>query len=111
MTSLAVAVLPITPLLLADCSHDFSLLLQFYRNFPGPSEVSQEEMKLVVDKYCDPLRPGMMNYLNLHHDILAVTDFMAKEEQVPTIPQFNIDCIPLQVGGSPLLICCKLVVL
>ncbi|XP_076448305.1 uncharacterized protein LOC143285015 [Babylonia areolata] len=68
---------------------------QFYRNFPGPSDVSEEEMKLVVEKYRDPARPGLLNYLNLHHDIMAVRDFMVKEDEVPTIQQTNIDAVSL----------------
>ena len=54
-------------------------------------------MRLVVEKYRDPARPGMMNYLNLHHDIVAVTDFVTNEMLVPSIPQSNIDYVPLQV--------------
>ncbi|KAL8564995.1 hypothetical protein ACOMHN_003371 [Nucella lapillus] len=74
---------------------------QFYRNFPGPSDVSEEEIKLIVEKYRDPSRPGLMNYLNLHHDILAVHDFMTKEGEVPTIQQTNIDAVSLQMSADP----------
>ncbi|KAK7111168.1 uncharacterized protein [Littorina saxatilis] len=76
---------------------------QFYRNFPGPSDVAEEEMKLLVEKYRDPARPGMMNYLNLHHDVIAVTDFVTKEGMVPTIQQTDIDQVPLLVSNDPAL--------
>lgn len=74
---------------------------QFYRNFPGPADVSEEEMKLLQEKYKDPARSGLMNYLNLHHDILSVTDFMVKENQMAGITQTNIDYVPLMLTPDP----------
>lgn len=48
------------------------MLLQFYRSFPRPPEVTEEQVALLVHKYRDPDRPGLLNYLNLHHDIMAL---------------------------------------
>ncbi|CAH1794695.1 unnamed protein product [Owenia fusiformis] len=45
---------------------------QFYRNFPGPDDVDEKEVHLLVRKYQDPDRPGLLNYLNLHHDLVAI---------------------------------------
>ncbi|XP_074647534.1 uncharacterized protein LOC141903328 [Tubulanus polymorphus] len=47
---------------------------QFYRNFPGPPDVTETEMQLLVDKYRDPDRPGLLNYLNLNHDLVALAE-------------------------------------
>lgn len=74
---------------------------QFYRNFPGPKDVSEEEKKLLTEKYGDPSRPGVLNYLNLHHDILAVADFVEREASVPTIAQSDIDHVPLLKTPDP----------
>ncbi|KAK7507459.1 hypothetical protein BaRGS_00001394 [Batillaria attramentaria] len=74
---------------------------QFYRNFPGPADVNEEEMKLLQEKYKDPARPGLMNYLNLHHDVLAVTDFLAAEKKMPGITQTNVDHVPLMMSPDP----------
>jgi hypothetical protein len=80
--------------------------LQFYRNFPGPSDVTEEEKKLLTEKYRDPTRPGMINYLNLHHDVVAVAEFMRKDAEVPAIKQTDIDRVPLLVSQFLLMSCC-----
>lgn len=49
-------------------------LTQFYRNYPGPPDVTAAEMELLVRKYQDPENEGLVNYMNLHHDLLAVRD-------------------------------------
>lgn len=48
--------------------------MQFYRNYPGPPDVTAAEMELLVRKYRDPENEGLVNYMNLHHDLLAVRD-------------------------------------
>ncbi|KAK2184430.1 hypothetical protein NP493_266g02009 [Ridgeia piscesae] len=46
---------------------------QFYRSFPKPPGVTDEDVFLLVLKYRDPDKPGLVNYLNIHHDLLAVS--------------------------------------
>lgn len=41
---------------------------QFYRSFIGPT-LTEAEMTLLRDKYSDPSKPGMINYLNFVHDV------------------------------------------
>ena len=36
-------------------------------------------MKSLIEKYNDPKCPGLVNYLNLHHDILAVHNHVKRE--------------------------------
>ena len=45
---------------------------QFYRAFVGP-KLSEAEMTLLRDKYSDPGKPGLMNYLNFVQDLNALT--------------------------------------
>ena len=44
---------------------------QFYRAFVGP-KLNEGEMTLLRDKYSDPAKPGLINYLNFVHDLNAV---------------------------------------
>lgn len=53
---------------------------QFYRSFPRPPEVTEEHVDLLVKKYRDPDRPGLLNYLNLHHDLVAIAERMIIED-------------------------------
>ena len=48
-------------------------IFQFYRSFPKPPGVTDEDVFLLVLKYRDPDKPGLVNYLNIHHDLLAVS--------------------------------------
>lgn len=41
---------------------------QFYRSFVGPN-LNEYEMTLLRDKYSDPHKPGMINYLNFVQDL------------------------------------------
>ncbi|UJR13405.1 hypothetical protein I4U23_000420 [Adineta vaga] len=41
---------------------------QFYRAYVGP-ELNEAEMTLLRDKYSDPSKPGLMNYLNFVQDL------------------------------------------
>lgn len=53
---------------------------QFYRSFPGPPDVNDHEMFLLVMKYRDPEEPGLMVYLNLHHDLVAIAQKIALQD-------------------------------
>lgn len=64
---------------------------QFYRNFPGPPDVTEGDMYLLVLKYRDPDRPGLLNYLNLHHDIVALGQQVAKDKELLITPQTDVD--------------------
>ena len=71
---------------------------QFYRSFPRPSEVTERDVDLLVKKYRDPDRPGLLNYLNLYRDLVAVGKQMMEEstilKQVTNISEF----LPPQVS-------------
>jgi len=56
---------------------------QFYRSFPRPPDVTEEDVALLVQKYRDPERAGLLNYLNLHHDMVAIQMRMKDEETSP----------------------------
>ena len=58
-------------------------------------------MDLLVKKYRDPDRPGLLNYLNMHNDLEALGQQMLQEEatswnQVTNISEF----LPIQVCTS-----------
>ncbi|BFZ03633.1 hypothetical protein BsWGS_06672 [Bradybaena similaris] len=77
---------------------------QFYKNFPGPADTSDEDMKTLVDKYGDPSQPGLINYLNLHNDVLAVHKFVETEkEPVMPVKERNTDFTPLFPSCEPAL--------
>lgn len=76
---------------------------QFYRSFPGPPDVSEEEMNILVLKYRDPDRPGLLNYLNLHHDIVAISQQVAVEKGLVSTFQRNVDIVPVISTGDPAL--------
>jgi hypothetical protein len=65
--------------------------LQFFRSFPGPPDVNEADMTLLVQKYRDPDRPGLLNYLNLHHDIVAIGEQMAKDRELIEAPYTQVD--------------------
>ena len=54
--------------------------MQFYRSFPRPPEVEEKDVDLLVRKYRDPERAGLLNYLNLHHDIVAIGQRLAQDD-------------------------------
>lgn len=76
------------------------VLFQFYRSFPGPPDVSESEMNMLVQKYRDPERPGLLNYLNLHHDIVAIGDQMSRERELIEGPGTHVDEAPVIVSGK-----------
>jgi hypothetical protein len=45
---------------------------QFYRAFVGP-KLSEAEMTLLRDKYSDPEKPGLINYLNFVQDLNTIS--------------------------------------
>ena len=45
----------------------------------APAGFDEAEVELMVRKYRDPERKGLVNYRNLHHDIVALSDIMIKE--------------------------------
>ncbi|XP_063445753.1 uncharacterized protein LOC134725669 [Mytilus trossulus] len=76
---------------------------QFYRSFPGPPDVSESEITLLVNKYRDPGKPGLLNYLNLHHDIVAITGQIVKQKQLTPTFERSVDYVPLQPTSDPTL--------
>lgn len=44
-------------------------LTQFERNFPGPDDVSSDDVRLLAQYYRDPVKPKLTNYLNFHNDV------------------------------------------
>lgn len=76
------------------------LCLQFYRSFPRPPEVTDEHVDLLVQKYRDPDRSGLLNYLNLHNDLEALGQQMLQEEAISLNQVTNIsDFLPPEVGS------------
>ena len=69
----------------------FIFIFQFFRSFPGPPDVTEADMTLLVQKYRDPDRPGLLNYLNLHHDIVAIGEQMAKDRELIEAPCTQVD--------------------
>ncbi len=76
----------------------FYMMFQFYRSFPRPPEVSEEDVDLLVRKYRDPDRKGLLNYLNLHHDMVAIAAQIRSDETLhPRPATTNIsDMLPAQ---------------
>jgi len=42
---------------------------QFYRQFPGPPDVSEQEQMLLASKYFHPTKSGLINYIIFHQDV------------------------------------------
>ncbi|XP_052771578.1 uncharacterized protein LOC128211160 [Mya arenaria] len=74
---------------------------QFYRSFPGPPDVNEADMNLLVQKYRDPDRPGLLNYLNLHHDIVAIGGQVAKEKELIEAPNTQVDETRVMLTPDP----------
>jgi hypothetical protein len=60
------------------CLHDFDKVnsgavteAQFLRGLTEPN-LSSDELELLLMKYRDPSKPGKVNYMNLHYDLLAL---------------------------------------
>ena len=74
---------------------------QFYRALPKPLSVDEEDVALLVQKYRDQERPGLVNYLNLSNDLDAIGDVMDSEKRT----QFDIvrdmsDYLPRQMRSD-----------
>ncbi|XP_062606411.1 uncharacterized protein LOC134268237, partial [Saccostrea cucullata] len=77
---------------------------QFHRQFPGPPDVNDSEMALLVQKYKDPEKPGLLNYLNLHHDLVAIQQQVAAQKELPPVrSQKQMDHVPIIQTGDPAL--------
>lgn len=77
---------------------------QFYRSFPGPPDVTERDMYLLVTKYRDPENDGLVNYLNLHHDVMAISQLLNQGKGLPIIPTRNVDFAPHVVSTCHVLI-------
>jgi len=64
---------------------------QFYRAFAGP-KLSEAEMTLLRDKYSDPGKPGLINYLNFVQDLNTIS--RTNETTLSTTDTNNIEQIP-----------------
>ena len=60
---------------------------QFYRAFIGP-QLTEAEMTLLRDKYSDPGKPGLINYLNFVQDLNTISN--TRETIVPTTDDSNV---------------------
>ena len=45
------------------------------------------------------MKPGLLNYLNLHHDIVAINEQIAKQKQLTPTFERTVDYVPLQVNS------------
>ncbi|XP_077982704.1 uncharacterized protein LOC144438104 [Glandiceps talaboti] len=66
---------------------------QFYRSFPGPPDVTENEMQTLAQKYLDPSKASLCNYLNFHHDVEAIKDTLVEDLEYPGSPakaEYNI---------------------
>ena len=57
-------------------------------------------MTRLVKKYGDPDEPGLVVYLNLHHDLVAMGDNMAAEQLNLNATAPNTDYVPKDVSLS-----------
>ncbi|CAF3560484.1 unnamed protein product [Rotaria sordida] len=65
---------------------------QFYRAFAGP-QLTEAEMTLLRDKYSDPGKPGLINYLNFVQDLNKFS--RTNESTLPTTDSTNIEQTPI----------------
>ncbi|XP_002741846.1 uncharacterized protein LOC100373451 [Saccoglossus kowalevskii] len=59
---------------------------QFYRSFPGPPDVTEQEMRILASKYLDPSKASLCNYLNFHNDVEALKSQMVEDFEYQTSP-------------------------
>jgi hypothetical protein len=64
---------------------------QFYRAFVGPN-LTEADMTLLRDKYSDPEKPGLLNYLNFVQDLTRFS--RTNETTLPTTDSHNIEQTP-----------------
>jgi hypothetical protein len=65
---------------------------QFYRAFVGP-QLTEADMTLLRDKYSDPGKPGLINYLNFVHDLNTIS--RANETTLPKTDTSSADQTPI----------------
>ncbi len=58
-----------------------SNLLQFYRSFTAaaPPGMAEEDIDLIVRRYSDPAKKGLVNYRALHEDLADLTRHLHRE--------------------------------
>ena len=73
---------------------------QFERQFPGPPDVSEDDVKLLAQYYQDPVKPKLTNYLNFHNDIenLKQATVKSKVMLAPLPPEID----PSQFLDAPI---------
>ncbi|XP_070544504.1 uncharacterized protein [Ptychodera flava] len=59
---------------------------QFYRSFPGPPDVTDDEMHVLALKYLDPSKASLCNYLNFHNDVEAIKETLQEILEYPPSP-------------------------
>lgn len=64
------------------------LWLQFYRSFIQPTGICEEDVAKLVQKYRDPDRAGLVNYVNLSNDLEALGEVM-DQEKAPYLPRIR----------------------
>lgn len=69
--------------------------------FPGPQDITDSEIALLVRKYRDPDRSGMINYINLHHDLLTAAEIERKKTADFEAISQQKDSIQHVPGASP----------
>jgi len=67
---------------------------------PRPKDLSEEDIAKLVEKYRDPKRPGLINYMNIGNDLQALGDVMEAEDaaSVPTAVDIQETFLPLHVS-------------
>ena len=64
-----------------------------------PAGIDEGEIERLVVKYRDPERKGLVNYRNLHHDIVALSERMIAENRLHIPEQANAsDYLAPEVG-------------
>lgn len=49
--------------------------MQFFRGFPGPKDVSDEEMMSLVQRYKSLTNPGFVDYLAFEKDLKTIDSY------------------------------------
>ena len=63
----------------------YFLLKQFHRSFPGPPEISENDISLLAERYYDPTT-RLYNYLRLNSDIKCLCERQGLNT-IPLIPK------------------------
>ena len=63
---------------------------QFSRSFPGPPDITEDEVMLLADYYKDPTKSNLTNYLNFHHDVQNLINTSAFDKiSLAPLPSHN----------------------